>query len=192
MGPSSPGVHSERDRGLHILTRVALTLAPICESKNLTLSQYRHLFLIAEAPRRAGALAKAFEVSRPMVAMSIRALEDRGLVARRPVPDDGRGVEIHITASGSKILERRRASPARPPVPTRRQGQRRSTSERRHRLPRRAREPVRGESAGKWCSSATNPAHFPSRTTKENGPLQVVPRRRTAGRDERRGRRTSP
>jgi DNA-binding MarR family transcriptional regulator len=94
----------QRGQGLHILTRVALTLAPICEAKNLTLSQYRHLFLIAEAPRRAAALADAFEVSRPMVAMSIRALEERGLVARKPVPEDGRGVEIHMTAAGRRLL----------------------------------------------------------------------------------------
>ena len=102
LGGSEADVQS--GQGLHILTRVSLTLAPICEAKNLTLSQYRHLFLVAEAPRRAGALAEAFEVSRPMVAMSIRALEDRGLVTRRPVPHDGRGVEIHITAKGRKVL----------------------------------------------------------------------------------------
>src|SRR5437762_3039448 len=71
-------------QGLHILTRVALTLGPICQQEGLTLSQYRHLFLIAEEPRRAGALAVAFEVSKPMVAQSIGALEPMGLVIRKP------------------------------------------------------------------------------------------------------------
>jgi DNA-binding MarR family transcriptional regulator len=104
MEAQPEGAEGRREQGLHILTRVALTLAPICESQNLTLSQYRHLFLIAEAPRRAGALAVAFEVSRPMVAMSIRSLEERKLVRRVPVPEDGRGVEIHITPSGRKLL----------------------------------------------------------------------------------------
>src|SRR6266542_5188962 len=69
------GASGEIRQGLHVLTRVALTLAPICQAEGLTLSQYRHLFLIAEEPRRAGALAVAFEVSRPMVAQSIGALE---------------------------------------------------------------------------------------------------------------------
>ena len=93
-------------RGLHILTRVALVLAPICQEEGLTLSQYRHLFLIAEEPRRAGALAVAFEVSKPMVAQAIGALEPMGLVVRKPVPTDGRGVEIHITRRGRSLLAR--------------------------------------------------------------------------------------
>ncbi len=97
---------SDIRQGLHILTRVALTLAPICKAERLTLSQYRHLFLIAEEPRRAGALAEAFEVTRPMVAMSIRALESDGLVRRKPVPGDARGAEIHITRKGRALLAR--------------------------------------------------------------------------------------
>ena len=93
-------------QGLHVLTRIALTFGPICLEEGLTVSQYRYLFLIAEEPLRAGALAAAFEVSKPMVAQSIGALEPMGLVIRKPVPGDRRGVEIHITRKGRALLAR--------------------------------------------------------------------------------------
>ena len=92
--------------GLHVLARLAVRIAPLCQREDLTLSQYRHLFLIAQEPVRAAKLADALEVSRPMVAMSIRAMEERGLVQRERVPDDGRGVQIRITRTGRATLRR--------------------------------------------------------------------------------------
>lgn len=101
-----PATNSALNQGLHVLTRVALTLAPVCKAEGLSLSQYRHLFLIAEEPVRASALAEAFEVSRPRIAMSIAALADLGLVRRKVPPDDRRGVTISITPQGRRTLRR--------------------------------------------------------------------------------------
>jgi DNA-binding MarR family transcriptional regulator len=96
----------DRAQGLHVLTRVALTFEPICKEHGLTLMQYRHLFLIAEEPMRASELADAFEVTRPLVAKSIGALTELGLVKRSPVRDDGRGVLLTVTAKGRRTLQR--------------------------------------------------------------------------------------
>jgi DNA-binding MarR family transcriptional regulator len=103
---SRPSTRPDRTQGLHVLTRVALTLEPVCKEQGLTLSQYRHLFLIAEEPIRASALADAFEVSRPLVAKSIRSLTEMGLVRRSKVRDDGRGVMLKVTTSGRATLRR--------------------------------------------------------------------------------------
>ncbi len=60
------------------------------------------LYLQTHPPRRArvGQLAQEFSVTPATVSDAVRALEEKGLVERRPDPEDGRGVVLHLTPVG--------------------------------------------------------------------------------------------
>ncbi len=49
-------------------------------------------------------LAKAEQISVQSMGVTLRALESRGLVKRRPHPSDGRRVVLSITKSGTRVL----------------------------------------------------------------------------------------
>ncbi len=73
----------------------------------LTLSSLELLGRLAAAPRRCAkltALASACGLSLSRVSRIAGALERRGLLARRPCPDDGRAVEAHLTKAGLELL----------------------------------------------------------------------------------------
>ncbi|MCX2930952.1 MarR family transcriptional regulator [Mycobacterium sp. CVI_P3] len=57
-------------------------------------------------------LAELDHCSQPTMTTQVRRLEDAGLVARTPDPDDARAVRIRITPEGQKILARVRADRA--------------------------------------------------------------------------------
>jgi DNA-binding MarR family transcriptional regulator len=86
------------------LSRLASTVGALLQESGVTLNQYRVLVHIMDAPLRAGDLADLFGTSRPTLTAIIRGLERRGLVERRPVPDDGRGVSVHLTVLGREAV----------------------------------------------------------------------------------------
>lgn len=49
-------------------------------------------------------LAELDHCSQPTMTTQVRRLEEAGLVARRPDPDDARAVRIAMTAKGSEVL----------------------------------------------------------------------------------------
>src|SRR3954451_24209448 len=51
-------------------------------------------------------LASAEQVSAPTVTRLVQGLERRGLVRRRPHPDDGRATVIEATAKGRRLMDR--------------------------------------------------------------------------------------
>ena len=55
-------------------------------------------------PQRPSDLARTERFAPPAVARVVGALEDRGLVTRRPSPDDARSSLIEITAEGVRLL----------------------------------------------------------------------------------------
>lgn len=57
-------------------------------------------------------LAEVDHCSQPTMTTQVRRLEDAGLVARTPDPDDARAVRIRITPEGSRILAQVRADRA--------------------------------------------------------------------------------
>ena len=57
-------------------------------------------------------LAELDHCSQPTMTTQVRRLEDAGLVARTPDPDDARAVRIRITTEGQRILARVRADRA--------------------------------------------------------------------------------
>lgn len=81
--------------------QVELALAGV----ELSLPQYRLLFLLAEGKIAASALADRLAVSRPSVTAVVDGLVTRGLVERHQDPDDRRRVGHDLTASGHRLLE---------------------------------------------------------------------------------------
>ena len=55
---------------------------------------------------RSGELATRLGVSAPSVSESLRTLEAKGWVRRRPDPDDGRAWRMSLTASGKRLAGR--------------------------------------------------------------------------------------
>jgi DNA-binding MarR family transcriptional regulator len=59
-------------------------------------------------PTTASALARHEQISPQSMGATLAALEARGLVERRPDPDDGRRVVLSVTAAGLQTLRDRR------------------------------------------------------------------------------------
>jgi DNA-binding MarR family transcriptional regulator len=65
---------------------------------------------LEDAPARISELAAAEAVAQPSMTALVGRLEERGLVARTPDPDDRRAVRVVLTAAGEELLgETRRA-----------------------------------------------------------------------------------
>jgi DNA-binding MarR family transcriptional regulator len=59
-------------------------------------------------PMTATALAKLEQISPQSMGATLGALEGRGLIDRRPDPDDGRRALVSITRAGLQLLQNRR------------------------------------------------------------------------------------
>jgi DNA-binding MarR family transcriptional regulator len=64
-------------------------------------------------PMRLTELARTEQVSQPGITQLVTRLERDGLVERRPDPDDGRAVLVHITEAGRRIGRSRHADRTR-------------------------------------------------------------------------------
>jgi len=62
-----------------------------------------------EGPQSVSDLAAAARMRPQSMAQTVRELEERGLVVRRPDPDDGRRAFVELTAAGHAALEADRA-----------------------------------------------------------------------------------
>jgi len=86
------------------LARLSRVLDENCASTGLTLAQYRVLLFVALRPWRATALANQVGVKRPTLSGIIDGLSRAGLVDRRGVTGDRRGVSIELTGAGRVAL----------------------------------------------------------------------------------------
>ncbi len=78
--------------------------------ERLTVGAYRILLRINdETDARITDLAVHFEVGKPTMSRQVAALEQLGLVRRRPDPDDGRGAFVSLTEQGRAAFARARA-----------------------------------------------------------------------------------
>jgi DNA-binding MarR family transcriptional regulator len=74
----------------------------------LTNFEYYVLAMLSEAPHRTlrmTALAARTNATLPRLSHVVRRLEDRGLVARSPCPQDGRATNARLTATGWRKLQ---------------------------------------------------------------------------------------
>jgi DNA-binding MarR family transcriptional regulator len=91
---------------IHLLRRVRVVdeeAMPISHARASALS-----VLVFAGPRSLGELAEAERVTPPTMSRLVAAMEQEGLVRRRPHASDGRSVRLEATAKGRRILERGR------------------------------------------------------------------------------------
>jgi long-chain acyl-CoA synthetase len=80
--------------------QVELALAPL----DLSLPQYRVLALLGEGSTASSVLARRLAVSPPSVTAVVDGLVGRGLVERRPDPEDRRRLTLLLTRDGTTLL----------------------------------------------------------------------------------------
>jgi long-chain acyl-CoA synthetase len=80
--------------------QVEVALTPL----DLSLPQYRVLALLGEGSTASSVLARRLAVSPPSVTAVVDGLVARGLVERRPDPEDRRRLTLLLTRSGAKLL----------------------------------------------------------------------------------------
>jgi DNA-binding MarR family transcriptional regulator len=65
--------------------------------------------LNSDGPRTLRALAESEHVQAPSMTRIVNALADQGFVTRTAHPDDGRQVQVEITAAGKDVLAEARS-----------------------------------------------------------------------------------
>jgi DNA-binding MarR family transcriptional regulator len=94
-----------------VLGRLVRRLRQAHEPGELTLSEVSVLArLDRDGPATPGVLAGGERVRPQAMGTTLAALEQRGLVARMPDPDDGRRVSMSITEDGRQVLLDRRSA----------------------------------------------------------------------------------
>ncbi|QYR24364.1 MarR family transcriptional regulator [Paenibacillus sp. sptzw28] len=88
------------------LTRIFIRLPSIEKLSFTTLSVLHTLSL--KSPMRLTELTVNEQVTQSAVTQLVTRLERDGLVERRPDPNDGRVVQVHITALGANVIDSRR------------------------------------------------------------------------------------
>lgn len=91
------------DRAGHALEA---ELRRAARANGLTATQARVLLRLSAEPvgrHRVGTLAAEFDVRQPTVSDAVSALERKGLVRRRAARDDGRAVDLELTARGRGV-----------------------------------------------------------------------------------------
>jgi DNA-binding MarR family transcriptional regulator len=77
------------------------------EEAGMNHGYYQILAVLSDAPGRAmrmSELARLTGTSQSRLSHAVASLEQRGWVARRPCPDDGRGQVAHLTDAGMGVL----------------------------------------------------------------------------------------
>jgi len=99
---------AEPAQGVHAVfaaARLARHLELALADVELTLPQLRLLIFLAERPGAAKQLANRTQVRPPSLTALVDGLAQRGLVERKPDPDDGRKIQLVMTPAGRLVLE---------------------------------------------------------------------------------------
>lgn len=89
-----------------VVARLARIVEQECLDEGFGLSQYRILLFAARETQRAGTLASRSALTRPAVTAAVSGLVERGLLERREVPGDRRGIRLAVTRAGRAALAR--------------------------------------------------------------------------------------
>lgn len=71
---------------------------------DVSISQYRMLYFLAQGPRRAAELATESSIRKPSITSLIATLESKGWISREEDPDDRRALCIRITREGKSAM----------------------------------------------------------------------------------------
>lgn len=108
MTPDPHDVAAALRFGIGLLVR---RLRQVRDDTELTLPETSALSRLDRGgPATSSALAKQEQISPQSMGATLGGLEARGLVERRPDPDDGRRVVLSVTAEGVAVLGARRAA----------------------------------------------------------------------------------
>ncbi|MGQ3479586.1 MarR family winged helix-turn-helix transcriptional regulator [Paenibacillus sp. TY11] len=88
------------------LTRILIRL-PSIEKLSFTTLSVLHT-LSRKSPMRLTELTATEQVTQSAITQLVIRLERDGFVERRPDPNDGRVVQVHITALGANVIDSRR------------------------------------------------------------------------------------
>jgi DNA-binding MarR family transcriptional regulator len=111
MAVSESAVHAAREVRV-VFSRLRRRLKETYDTEGLTPSQTSVLSRLSkEGPASASDLAGAERVRPQSMAATLAVLEERGLIQRRPDPDDGRRLLVSPSEAGKAFLaDKRRAS----------------------------------------------------------------------------------
>ena len=105
--PDAAAILDQLGKLLRELTRLA---GGADDGPALTATQRIALIEIADAPPlRLNDLATRIGTSAPTASRAVDVLDELGLVARTPDPDDRRAVRIELTAAGRRLVDERKA-----------------------------------------------------------------------------------
>ncbi|GHJ40924.1 MarR family winged helix-turn-helix transcriptional regulator [Streptomyces sp. TS71-3] len=100
------GVASALLAGLSLLVRRVRQVPP---GGGLTMPERTALSLLDRSgPTTSSALAREVQITAQAMGATLKALRTRGLVERRPDPDDGRRVVLTVTDAGTQALKDKR------------------------------------------------------------------------------------
>ena len=106
LSPSS--IRAARDLRV-VVSRLRRRLVDLADTHELTPSQLSVLSRLGkEGPASASDLAAAERIRPQSVAATLAVLEERGLVVRRPDPDDGRRQLVSLSPAGTAVFDDRR------------------------------------------------------------------------------------
>jgi DNA-binding MarR family transcriptional regulator len=102
------------DRLRTVVGKISRRLNALARGSGLTPSQLSVLGVVARrGPIRLSELAEVESLNPTMLSRVVAALDEAGLVRRRPDPDDRRAGLLEVTASGRRTHERLRAERGR-------------------------------------------------------------------------------
>lgn len=106
MTDESPPVEDRLINLFDRLRRLALEQHPL-DGSGITPPQLSMVDSIARSPGCSlQRVASDLEVTPPSASVGVRRLEEAGLLERQPDPEDGRAVQLFLTAQGQALYER--------------------------------------------------------------------------------------
>jgi DNA-binding MarR family transcriptional regulator len=96
----------------HLLSRAALLVRLLVKqvrSGEISRTEMEVLSILREGPRRITELTELEGIAQPTMTLLVKRLEEKGLVQREGLPDDGRVVMISLTRAGRAAQQKFRA-----------------------------------------------------------------------------------
>lgn len=101
---TDPAVHELVDALAQLSFAVQLVLTEVATAHDLSLTQLRLLGILRDRTPAMADLAAGLGLDRSSVTGLVDRAEKRGLVRRQPHPQDGRGIQVRLTAAGRRLL----------------------------------------------------------------------------------------